>query len=166
MLYNFLTWFQPINWMSLRPGRLWLILNLALIIHCLSWNNIYVCVYCNFTYPVRCFRVPPKMTLFPGVRIPQVEDHKFRPLSDFLFFSFTYQPKMSSRTPGIRVPRVVDQCSASLQLSRRMGPLLIIAITNMTDRGVLVRHCRAAGLLAPSYPPPPPRSCPHVECLA
>jgi hypothetical protein len=30
----------------------------------------------NFTYPVRCFHVPPKMALHtPGVHVPQVEDH-------------------------------------------------------------------------------------------
>jgi hypothetical protein len=30
------------NRMSLRPGLLWLTLNLALIIQCLSWNNIFI----------------------------------------------------------------------------------------------------------------------------
>jgi hypothetical protein len=42
--------------MSLRPGLLWLTLNLALIIQCLSWNNIFF--FFNFTYPLRCVRVP------------------------------------------------------------------------------------------------------------
>jgi hypothetical protein len=48
------------NRMSLRPGLLWLILNLALIIQCLSWN-IFIFFY--FTYPLRCLHVPP------GVRV-------------------------------------------------------------------------------------------------
>jgi hypothetical protein len=43
------------NRMSLCPGLLWLTLNLALIIQCLSWNNIF---FFNFTYPLRCLRVP------------------------------------------------------------------------------------------------------------
>jgi hypothetical protein len=43
------------NRMSLRPGLLWLTLNLALIILCLSWINIF---FLNFTYPLRCLRVP------------------------------------------------------------------------------------------------------------
>jgi hypothetical protein len=54
------------NRMSLRPDLLWLNLNLALIIQCLSRNNIY---FFNFTYPLRCLRVPP------GVHVPQVEYH-------------------------------------------------------------------------------------------
>jgi hypothetical protein len=33
-------WFWPVNWMSLRQGLLWLALNLALNIQCLSQNNI------------------------------------------------------------------------------------------------------------------------------
>jgi hypothetical protein len=37
---------------------LWLTLNLAQIIQCLSWNYIY-----NFTYPLRCLRVPPDPSL-------------------------------------------------------------------------------------------------------
>jgi hypothetical protein len=37
------------NRMSLRPGLLWLTLNLALIIQCLPWNNIFISF--NFTYP-------------------------------------------------------------------------------------------------------------------
>jgi hypothetical protein len=53
------------NRMSLRPGLLWLTLNLTLIIQCLSQNNNFF----NCTYPVRCFRVPP------GVRVPRVEGH-------------------------------------------------------------------------------------------
>jgi hypothetical protein len=51
--------------MPLRPGLLWLTLNLALITQCLSRNNIFV----KFTCPVRYFRVPP------WVRVPQVEYH-------------------------------------------------------------------------------------------
>jgi hypothetical protein len=54
------------NRMSLRPSLLWLILNLALIIQCLSWNNIQIYIF-NFTYPLRCLHVPP------GVRVPHVE---------------------------------------------------------------------------------------------
>jgi hypothetical protein len=46
------------NCMSFRPGLLWLTLNLALIIQCLSWNNIYIYIFFNFTYPLRCLRVP------------------------------------------------------------------------------------------------------------
>jgi hypothetical protein len=53
------------NRMSLRPGLLWLTENLALIIQCLSLNNILL----YFTYPVSWFRVPP------GVQVPQAEDH-------------------------------------------------------------------------------------------
>jgi hypothetical protein len=30
------------NRMSLRPGLLWLTVNLAMIIQCLSWNNISI----------------------------------------------------------------------------------------------------------------------------
>jgi hypothetical protein len=48
-----------LNRMPLCPGLLWLILNLALIIHYLS----RIPPSPNFTYPVRCLRVP------------QVEDH-------------------------------------------------------------------------------------------
>jgi hypothetical protein len=55
------------NRMSLRPGLLWLTLNLDLIIQCLSWNNIFI--FLNFTYPLRCLRVTP------GVHVPQVEYH-------------------------------------------------------------------------------------------
>jgi hypothetical protein len=44
------------NRMSLRPGLLWLTLNLAPIIQCLSWNNIYY--FLNFTYPLRRLSLP------------------------------------------------------------------------------------------------------------
>jgi hypothetical protein len=44
------------NRMSLRPSLLWLTLNLALIIQCLSRNNILI--FFNVTYPLRCLRVP------------------------------------------------------------------------------------------------------------
>jgi hypothetical protein len=50
------------NRMSLRPGLLWLTLNLALIIQCSSWNKIYMYIF-NFTYLLRCLRV----------RVPQIE---------------------------------------------------------------------------------------------
>jgi hypothetical protein len=60
--------FWPINRISLRPGLQRLTLNVALIIQCLSWNNFLF----NFTYPVRCFRLPL------GVRVPQVEYHCFK----------------------------------------------------------------------------------------
>jgi hypothetical protein len=58
------------NRMSLRPGLLWLTLNLALItVQCFSRNNIY-----------------------------------------FLFYisrkTYSRTPKMSSRTPGVRMPRL------------------------------------------------------------
>jgi hypothetical protein len=55
--------------MFLLPDLLWLTPNLALIIQCLSWNNIIF--FFNFTYPVNCFRGSQ------GVRIPQVEDYCF-----------------------------------------------------------------------------------------
>jgi hypothetical protein len=51
------------NRMSLHPGLLWLTLNLALIIRCLSRTFFF-----NFTFPLRSFR------LIPGVRVPHVED--------------------------------------------------------------------------------------------
>jgi hypothetical protein len=51
-----------LNRMSLRPGLLWLTLNLALIIQSLSRNNIFFLFY-----------VPPKISLrTPGVRVTQV----------------------------------------------------------------------------------------------
>jgi hypothetical protein len=49
----------------LSPGLLWLTQNLALFFLCLSRNNILF----NFTYPVRCFRIPP------GIIVAQVIDH-------------------------------------------------------------------------------------------
>jgi hypothetical protein len=55
--------------MSLGPGLLWLTLNLALTIQCLSWNDIHIIHFFNFTNPLRCLRVPP------GVRVPHVEYH-------------------------------------------------------------------------------------------
>jgi hypothetical protein len=48
--------------MSLLPRLLWLTLNLALIIQCLTWFCFY-----NFTYPVRCLLIPP------GVRAPNLK---------------------------------------------------------------------------------------------
>jgi hypothetical protein len=51
-------------------GLFWLTLNLALIIQCLSWNNIFI--FFNFTYPLRCLRLPP------GGCVPQVEYHWYR----------------------------------------------------------------------------------------
>jgi hypothetical protein len=44
-------WFWPVNRMSLRPGLLWLTLNLALIIHCLSWNDFFF----QFYVPTKMF---------------------------------------------------------------------------------------------------------------
>jgi hypothetical protein len=63
-------WFWPVNRMSLRPGLLWLTLNLALII-----QKTYISF--NFTYTITRFRVPRKMSLSTprGVRVLQVEDH-------------------------------------------------------------------------------------------
>jgi hypothetical protein len=49
--------------MSLRPGLLWLTLNLALIIHCLSRNNIFVSI--AFT-PYDDFAYPRLKTTYPG----------------------------------------------------------------------------------------------------
>jgi hypothetical protein len=45
------------NRMSLPRALLWLTVNLALIIRCLARINIYRFFF-NFTYPLRCFRVP------------------------------------------------------------------------------------------------------------
>jgi hypothetical protein len=42
------------NRMSLRPGLLWLTLNLALIIQCLSWNNIYFFKFCGPQVEYHC----------------------------------------------------------------------------------------------------------------
>jgi hypothetical protein len=53
------------NGMSLLPGLLWLILNLALIIQCLSRNNIFFIF--QFYITRKMFRVP--------LRSLQVEDH-------------------------------------------------------------------------------------------
>jgi hypothetical protein len=57
----------------LRPGVLWLTLNLALI----SVYH-YICIninISNFTYPVICFFLSPKMSSrTPGVSVPHVED--------------------------------------------------------------------------------------------
>jgi hypothetical protein len=75
------------NRMPLRPGLLWLTLNLALIIQCLSRNNIYFLADLRtpqdvFAYPLRCFRVPLKMfSGARGLRIPQFEDHCSRQVS-------------------------------------------------------------------------------------
>jgi hypothetical protein len=47
------------NRMSLHPGLLWLTLNLALSIQCLSWN-IYIYIYIfffYFNYPLRCLHI-------------------------------------------------------------------------------------------------------------
>jgi hypothetical protein len=56
--------------MSLRPGLQWLTVNLALIIQCLSWNNMCLHIqYGVFGYPLTHLRV------LPGVRLPQVVDH-------------------------------------------------------------------------------------------
>jgi hypothetical protein len=60
-------WFWPVNWMSLRPGLLWLTLNLALIIQCISRFFVTKYLFFNFTHTVRCFRVSS------GVRVHQLE---------------------------------------------------------------------------------------------
>jgi hypothetical protein len=67
--YQLLLWFCSINRMSLRSVLLWITLDLALIIQCLSWNNSFFFFFFNFTYHIICFRVPP------GARVPQVEHH-------------------------------------------------------------------------------------------
>jgi hypothetical protein len=41
IFYQLLTWFSRVNRMSLRPGLLWLTIKLALIIQCVSHNNIF-----------------------------------------------------------------------------------------------------------------------------
>jgi hypothetical protein len=48
--------------MPLRPGFVWLTINLALIIQCLSRF-----LFLNFTYPLRC------VCVLPVVRVPQVD---------------------------------------------------------------------------------------------
>jgi hypothetical protein len=54
------------NRMPLRPGFLLLTSNLALIIQCLSRNNIFFFFF-DFTYLVRCFLVPhEKSSRTPG----------------------------------------------------------------------------------------------------
>jgi hypothetical protein len=45
------------NHMSLRPDLLWLTLNLAMIIQCVSWNNIYIFL----------IYVPPVPGVFPAL---------------------------------------------------------------------------------------------------
>jgi hypothetical protein len=57
------------NVVSLRPGFLWLTLNLDLIIRCLSRNTIFF-FFSNFTYAVNVFAY-----LLGCLRVPQVEDH-------------------------------------------------------------------------------------------
>jgi hypothetical protein len=69
------------NRMSLHPILLWLTLNPAVIFQCLS---LYILYIFSFTYPVRCFRVPPKMSSRnPGVLVPQFEDLWTRELLQF-----------------------------------------------------------------------------------
>jgi hypothetical protein len=58
-------WFWPVNRISLRPSLLWLTLNLALIIQCLSQNNTF---YFQIYIPLRSLRLPSRVSL------PQVED--------------------------------------------------------------------------------------------
>jgi hypothetical protein len=54
---------------SLRPGLLWLTLNLAPIFQCLSWN-----IFSQFYLP------PQDVFAYPQrrIRLPQVEDHCYR----------------------------------------------------------------------------------------
>jgi hypothetical protein len=57
--------------MSFRPGLLWPTLNLALVIQCLSRNNIIF--FFDFTYHVRYFRVPTvQVQLFQKASFLQV----------------------------------------------------------------------------------------------
>jgi hypothetical protein len=63
------------NRMSLRPGLLWLTLDLILIIQCLSRNNIFLISLSAqdiFAYPLTY------LCASPGVHVPQVEDHCLR----------------------------------------------------------------------------------------
>jgi hypothetical protein len=69
---------------SLRPGLLWLILNLALIIHCLS-QKIYFSF--NFTKPVRCFGVPP--TMYSRYAYPSLKTTGSEP---YRWVRFHYRP--------------------------------------------------------------------------
>jgi hypothetical protein len=64
-------WFWPVNRMSLRPGLLWTTLNLALIIQCLSRNNILFYFY----IPCKVFSHTPCLRVTPGVCVPQVQNH-------------------------------------------------------------------------------------------
>jgi hypothetical protein len=79
------------NRMSLRPGLLWLIINQALIIQCLSRNNIYI--FFNFTYPLKYVRVI-LLGVFAysargegGVRVTQVEDQSYIRMMQLQFAS-------------------------------------------------------------------------------
>jgi hypothetical protein len=61
---------------SLCPGLLWLTLDLILVIHCLSRNNVF-CF--NLTYLVKIFLPTLRRLLVPlGLHVPQVEDHCLR----------------------------------------------------------------------------------------
>jgi hypothetical protein len=101
------------NRMSLRPGLLWLTLNLALIVQRLSWNNIYS--FFNFTYPLRCLRVP------------QVEYHwlRWRVNNSCAWRKQTdYTVPVSPRHPALSLPGV------SLQLIERCCQQLSLCISN------------------------------------
>jgi hypothetical protein len=117
------------NRMSLRPGLLWLTLNLALIIPCLSRNNIYI--YINFTCLVICF---PDTQV---VRVPQVEDHRFKALYFYVHVS-------SICLLRIQAMRDVQSVQRTTTLSR-----LMIWNVPRLNRPV---HCNDFEL----SPPPPP----------
>jgi hypothetical protein len=60
------------NRMFLRPGPLWLTLNLTLSIQCLSPNNIYIYYIC---IPRKMFSPTPYEVVPPGIHVPQVADN-------------------------------------------------------------------------------------------
>jgi hypothetical protein len=55
-----LMWFWPVKRMFLRPGPLWLNINLV-DYSVFKTKQIYVYIF-NFKYSIRCFRVLPKMS--------------------------------------------------------------------------------------------------------
>jgi hypothetical protein len=54
------------NRMSLRPGLLWLTLNLATIIQCSSWNTCNIFIFFLFYVPPKMSSRTPGGTLTPG----------------------------------------------------------------------------------------------------
>jgi hypothetical protein len=61
------------NRMSLRPGLVWLALNLALIIQCLLRNNIYIYTFFQSYMPIMMFCVP-RWYAYPRLKSTAIED--------------------------------------------------------------------------------------------